>query len=125
MTIKQFIEKSVEGGWIPQRPYLVLQFEKGAKLYADTVLAQMLIQEIVLDPLAWQAVGKVEGWAKCVCSCGNKEFKLFQRVESHCMECTKCDEVINRKNPEWKFQMHRMIDALADGKTIESFIKTL
>lgn len=60
------------------------------------------IAEMVLDPLAWQAVGKVEGWEKI----------------SYCRECEVADS-------GYKGRMHRMIDALAEGKTIEEFISTL
>lgn len=42
MTIKEFIEKAIEGGWI--------------------VRASLTHLEILFDPLAWKAVGKVAGW---------------------------------------------------------------
>lgn len=48
MTIEQFIEKAIKGGWIP----------------IDWELEEMVLRsaEILLDLKAWQAVGKVEGW---------------------------------------------------------------
>ena len=60
------------------------------------------IQErVLLDPKFFQAVGKVEGWRPC------EDF-------SH-----PCDE------DGYLFYMHQMIDALADGKSLEEFIETL
>lgn len=53
-----------------------------------------------LDPLAWQAVGKVENWR-------NHSTGWFAY-----------------KSP-WCEKMHAMIDALAEGKSIEEFIETL
>lgn len=87
MKIKQFIEKAVEegygwkkwdvGGWgnLEKSPHL---------------------EAVLLDPKAWEAVGKVEGWH-------DKELWHWS----------------------WQNQMHAMIDALAEGKTLEEFIKTL
>jgi hypothetical protein len=62
MIPKAAIEKSIEGGWVPPRPYLVLQFEKGSKLHAEEVMAMMLPQEIALDLSFWQALGKALRW---------------------------------------------------------------
>lgn len=80
MTIQQFIDKAIAGRW----KYPSLQ---------EVVFRK----SIFLDPLAWQAVGRVDGWAG-----GEETAAMFART-----------------------QMHRMIDALADGKTIEEFLETL
>jgi hypothetical protein len=53
----------------------------------------------ILDPEMWKAVGKVEGWSK-----GLKGY--------------------SREVP-WRRNMHRMVDALAEGKSIEEFLATL
>ena len=62
--------------------------------------------EMLLDPEAWQAVGKVEGW-------------WFD--DSNPMDA-RLNVMFGEK---WQWQMHKMIDALAEGKTIEEFIETL
>lgn len=56
---------------------------------------------LILMPEAWQAVGKVGGW------CMEKDFK--------------CDECADH----YKWAMHRMIDALVEGRTAEQFLETL
>lgn len=53
MTIQQFFEKAVEGGWRP-----IDELEINLAL----IRAYRTLCEVVLDPLAWQAVGKTEGW---------------------------------------------------------------
>lgn len=91
MTIQQFIEKAIEGGYDGYpKPFCVecgnYQTIKGGDLF--------------LDPKAWQAVGKVEGWNKNIHS-GTGHFQ------------------------DYKWYMHRLIDHLCEGKDIESFIATL
>lgn len=56
---------------------------------------------LFLEVEAWKAVGKVEGW----------------NLGAH--------RVGADITPRWKKYMHRMIDALAEGKTIEQYLETL
>lgn len=111
MTIQQFIEKAIEGGWMPQYP--PRWWDNGiAEIHASWSRVRATFYrkdgsvgtkgwyiadrlDILLDPLAWKAVGKVEGWWD------------------------------NPPEYVWRTNMHRMIDALAEGKTIEQFISTL
>lgn len=57
--------------------------------------------EMLLDPEAWKAVGKVEGWPASVHTPMKEDMR------------------------GWEFEMHRVIDALASGQTIEQFLATL
>ena len=54
------------------------------------------IEAVVLDPNFWKALGKAEGW-------NGREFFSGQ----------------------YKRKMHKMIDHLIEGKTIEDYFKTL
>jgi len=65
----------------------------------DTFHFNAIIFEVFLDPLFWQALGKARGWAK-------KQPRQIQKGE-------------------WKWQWHRFIDHLADGKDAESFFASL
>ena len=66
-------------------------------------LPEFALCQIWLDPDAWRAVGKVEkGWN-------------FERQSSKFPD----------RRPFWQIQMLEMIDALAEGKSIEEFLKTL
>lgn len=88
MTIEQFIEKAIQGGWKPEH------------LSRDRTLMRMkAFQAAILDPSAWKAVGKVK----------ESEGRLDPSYAS-----------------KWaKEAMHRMIDFLAEGKTLEEYISTL
>ena len=55
-------------------------------------------QKMLLDTDAWRAVGKVERWGV---------------------------GWYDRNIPGWHYEMLVMIDALAEGKSIEDYIKTL
>jgi hypothetical protein len=58
---RTFIEDAIAGGWNP------LNLNKTPEARAEIVemyahLGQVLKMPILLDPLAWQAVGKTRGW---------------------------------------------------------------
>lgn len=117
MTIKKFIGKAIEGGW----DLKAFTESKGFKGYGkpsftekyisvvtgSSTKRQILTQNVLLDPRAWEAVGKVEGWGGMhFCddndSCGN----------SGCY-------------PVYRDKIHQMIDHLIQGGTIESYLETL
>jgi len=123
MTIKTFIEKAIEGAWRYKYAGNLVSVDDINGLVEfmtpHETTFEIHISQILLDPLAWQAVGKVEGWYE-------------ERVI--CRGSIACEKGVDeRHNPcvwetrqaKWKQEMHRMIDALAEGKTIEKFIETL
>lgn len=101
MKIKDFIEKAIEGGWhnvnYPD---------------PDEMRAYGNQEAMFLDLFAWRAVGKVERWDNLGANGSDKGKKMH--YGNKCL----CD------TPELFF-MHRMIDALAEGKTIEQYLETL
>lgn len=103
MTIKDFIERAVEGGW------------------SQTSVQNDCTKLLFLDPLAWQAVGKVEGWGRYFCPECKMSGYVMSAGRPYCMGCGHDLGPIL----EWHHNMHRMIDALAEGKTIEDFLSTL
>ena len=64
------------------------------------------LHKLLLDPIAWQAVGKVEGWQQ----------DTEERRQGIGL-------IVNKGR--WYYEMHRMIDALAEGKTIEQYLEML
>ena len=94
MTTKQFIEKAIEGGydWNVEIPP-----------YHDQLC------EIILDPKAWEAVGKVEEWHQEI------------GMRTHHIQKGNGWEVLL----DWQYHMHAMIDALIEGKTIEEYLETI
>lgn len=93
MTTKQFVAKALEGGWRYENPELKQE---------EDILEVIGIEDILLDPLAWEAVGKVEGWESKI------TYKDRLKYEG-----------------TWLGYMHAMIDALAEGKSISEFLETL
>lgn len=115
MTIKDFISRAIKGGW---------------KHHLKSVYPA----EILLDPLAWKAVGKVGGWEDCD-EYGNTKSKY---IKSECprggKSCTELAKYHWENNVEGiganlrsgsEYRMHCMIDALCEGKSLVDFIKTL
>ncbi len=66
------------------------------------------LEKDVLQVGFWESCGKVEGWGE-----SNAE-KNFGRFNGE-----------NRYMQIWLFYMHEMIDALAEGKSVEDYLKTL
>ncbi len=102
--IQQFIEKALVGGWQPAgRDFSVIGFyERHFEYQLQSVLQgrssaiQMMVYEaVLLNPKVWQAVGKVEKWYE------------------------------GRYGPEWLHHMRKMIDALAEGQTLEAYIQSV
>lgn len=103
MTIPEWKNKAFEGG------YSQVGFPE-----ADVDLNTML-----LSPRAWQAVGKVEGWDKQP----NFDYSIPEDfdINTHVMG----NNVRYLPGELWQTKMHRVIDALAEGKTIEQYLETL
>lgn len=101
--VKEFIEKAIEGGWKKGYPNFKVEKVNDCGLWLDCkgLLGDFKFhyvrEEILLDPLAWQAVGKVEGW---------KEDKY-----------TRYDHFDNM--PEYKEKMHRFVDNLCQQSTMQ------
>lgn len=100
MKIQQFIEKAIEGGWRSDE-----DIRDGWVYDKSGVIDYHLGRDIFLDPLAWKAVGRVEGW--------KQEY----------YEYGSANEAIEMA--PYMVKMHRMIDALAEEKTIEQYLETL
>ena len=101
MKIKDFIEKGIQGGWTDGMALLELveNLKTAEKLPS---LSEIVMGHALLNPNLWEGVAKVEGWRKVDVSGDGGSFQ-----EGHL------------------FKMYRMIDHLAEGKDVESYIETL
>lgn len=103
MTIHSAIEKAIQGGWdftenVNFSDEDRSRFKRSPHLKeAKTIMG--FWGTVLLDPLFWQALGKVEGWHKGIAP--------------------------EHEHLYWKAHWHAMVDALAEGKTIEQFFETL
>lgn len=108
--VKEFIEKAIEGGWLPRSTQNILVGRipvSGVfvEIFSDDPWISSVrdrrqsirIEEIMLDPLAWQAVGKVDGWS----GSGDKAKDNLMRYSDF-------------EEQHWKTYMHRFIDALIE-----------
>lgn len=120
MTIKEAIEKAIAGGWRnplwPNLDFTIGKEMKGTLPNELGVLAMwntnrssfhISLVEAVLDPTFWQALGKSEGW-NTLTETGDYSYQQEPRLQE-----------------TWLYHMHHMIDHIADGGTINSFIETL
>lgn len=99
MTKDTIIICAVVGGWIPKGSNWKdrpLSWKKQA-----AVNRAKFIERYLLDPKFWQAVGSVEGW-------GMHKWRMKELIPG-----------------TWFFKWHGMLDALAEGKTIEQYLETL
>ena len=117
---KQFIEDAIEGGWNP-RPekatpkiimldkdeqdevFIIFNTEFREKGNANGRTWTMRVEQILLDPLAWQAVGKTRGWVET-------------RGDSYGVPV---------KKQHWRRQWIFFIDNLADGLSIEEALEAI
>ena len=105
MIIEQFIKKAVEGEWYKDELEDTKYYIKGYSLsYIGNMghWQHISIYEILLDPLAWQAVGKVEKWGVWI-----------------------TDDETGESIDTWKYNFYQLPVALADGKSLEDYLKTL
>lgn len=111
MTTQQFVEAAIEGGYEPPRGY-------NCQYCPDTFCGSEPIKfhTMILDPKAWEAVGKMKGW---------KDEENF----SYRVSALNCEHPIGIVpefiGPEWFYHIHQMVKSLTEGKTIEEFIATL
>lgn len=110
MTAREkFVRDAIEGGWLLRGALggEISQYEVETKTFAmkdGNTWLRPPMAVIMLDPTAWQAVGKVRGWGLHVC---------------HYFTNNDADV------PMWKCKMHGLIDALAEGKTIDEYLQTI
>ena len=112
--MKKAIKKAIEGGYD-------FDFKWSGKENASPNLKVALLQAeqeiLLLDPLFWQALGKVDGV-----------------MGTKCYECAECKQDIKDTlkwlksfdgEPCWRHAWHSFIDHLAEGKDINSFFEEL
>nr|AKH47987.1 hypothetical protein [uncultured marine virus] len=131
MTIKKFVESAIEGGWS--------NYDNVEQIICNTVIvsrneieSEIDLNETLLDPKAWEAVGKVEGWDDETISFKVPK-KTYTRVgRKGVIEVTRKAHTVTRKRNQrwkdlevWKNKMNGLSPALIEGKDIVDYIETL
>lgn len=130
---QKFIKDAVKGGWFPIAHGINATKEywmSGSRWkfsLDDGVVISPEIEVIMLDPDAWRAVGKVRGWdgkpkhdKDCVWMNSDCEYKQTHFYCPHAHHACQC-----KSYHPWCENMHGLIDALADGKSIEDYLSTI
>lgn len=133
---EQAIKIAIENGWKPMkdrglspewvRVNYVEHHEVGFYMEGgdEGLDASMSFEEICLDPLFWQALGRGLGWGEkdtwydtnCTCDGGGTHYML----DLHVKGCKKLEA-----KRDFKFYMHGLVNHLIAEKTIESFFEQL
>ena len=139
MTIEEAIKKAIEGGYCgPQRTFLRIHpspWENDTVEYFDFWTGSTF-----LDPSFWQSLGKALGWGGIDYNedTGKKEWIDALRcprdgewLTGELQECpNECDydgseiDEAHGNLYEWRYQWHRFIDNLAEGKSAEEYFRS-
>jgi hypothetical protein len=112
----KFIEDAIAGGFAKDTVLGMRVTEVNGDnvlLREDAVTLTLRISQILLQPLAWQAVGKTRGWTA--------EFEIATGLVIEGRDTVMSGEIV----PKWRYEMHRFIDHLADGKSIEEALEAI
>lgn len=114
---KQFIEDAIEGGWNfkEDNGYVYPTESTKAMLEGGWVHLNMLI----LDPKAWQAVGKVREWEQEDGHCPNIHHSVFVGEDGKRIFCPECP------SDEWPDKQMDFITELQKGKPIEEALQAI
>tara|TARA_R110000850_G_scaffold263529_1_gene392375 strand:+ start:25 stop:366 length:342 start_codon:yes stop_codon:yes gene_type:complete len=108
---KQFIEDAIEGGYNAtnlRSLHMLLGCTGNARKAGLNTKLQAYYSYILLDPKAWQAVGKTRGWSH--------KYSVDTYIKYG-------NEGVSTER--WLYEQHRFIDHLADGLSIEEALGKL
>lgn len=115
MTPSEFISASVRGGWLSEHKPSILEGAVRVNINANLVATKEKddyitynLYRILLDPLAWSAVGKDRGWSEEYCgNCGGITMKNCEDKEGCFVDKNEAHD-----------RQHRFLDLLQDGQTL-------
>lgn len=119
MKIETAILSSIKGGWLPEN---VTAFTDGMYVFKDghkqvfTLPTKVELAYTVLQLGFWQALAKSEGWYWTAYKNGAWETEFEDK--------TFLSDTPFRY-PTEIYHMHRLIDAIVSGQSIEEFFATL
>lgn len=127
MTIEQTIQKAIEGGY---RGGLIGESKDGFWGAKEFIAINSNINDLFLDPLFWQSLGKALGFdptekiRMCV-GCGIAlRWNEQPTMDGKHGGKNGCGSDIEEYEGQWLIEWHRFIDHLVGGGTPESFFET-
>jgi hypothetical protein len=118
MKFEKVLKKAIKSGY---------DFEAKCDYMAGGSAARALI---LIDPEFWQAVGKSFKWTDnkirmCV-GCGVAlRWNENPTIDGKHSGKNGCGSDIVEYEGQWLIEMHRLLDYLAEGRTVEEFFKNL
>ena len=117
-----FIEDAIKGGWKPREDWdsdwSVYNNVFHYGVIGGNLRQDKWIEAILLDPLAWQAVGKTRGWNNQICICNHCGVEVESQEITYEETHQECNQLLSWPLT-WCYEWHLFIDHLADGKSIE------
>lgn len=115
---ERFIRDAIEGGWAEKRSRVIWKNPRitvelpDIQVHEGNVTFYSTTEKVMLDPAAWQAVGKVRSWDNKFATSSGRIVPVYPGQE-------------NQVRPLWLHKMHGLIDALCDGKSIEEYLAAI
>ncbi len=140
MKTQEAIQKMIEGGYRPKNGF-IWGIESGRYIIMDDKgqrIGNLSITDILLDPESWKCLGseKAMRWGNEIVMIDEvghpKEWYYFLRcpvcgeiVTGELQECPNNCETEKAPIESWLYEWHRLIDTLAEGKSIDDYFKTI
>lgn len=103
MTLQSAIQKSIKGGWNPEVELGISTPTE--KEWKDMIIPHGTMCAVLLNKNFWQALGKELGWKDGI--------------------IRMCNECAHEYEGQWLIELHRFVDFLVEGGTIEQFFAEL
>ena len=113
MTFNQYLERAIEGGYTNPFPWIENVLFMRHRGMGKKTEEEFLMRYVLMDVKSWEAVGKVEGWNKVYEDLYTEGYKRTEK------------DFAKEIRLQAGNKMHQMIDALIEGGSIESYLKTL
>ena len=111
---QQIIQDAIQGGW--KKIVLSQVWGDSYSYYNDPgigLLHTSKVQIALLDPLFWEAVGKMRGWGVTTDNPRGVQYKVIREHSSVLI------------NQEWKNKQYQFISYLQEGDDIETALSKL
>ena len=112
--MEKAIRIAIDGGYEPLNR--IFKDEVGTYAKGGIGMRWLPVDCVYLDPVFWQALGNAKGWEKSMCRKCNRE-------STKCLKSN--DDCTGEDLMGWVYHMHRFIDNIVEGKTIDDFFNSL
>lgn len=108
MTLKEFIETAIKGGWYKEATYKIEGEEIiFMRVKYDAITGVLPFSTALLDHTLWQAVGRELGWSDYT------EIITYYDRNRVNRDCTH-----SHNEETWKHSQHKFLDSLQEGKSL-------